>query len=55
MIKKYFCNIEKKTGFYHSIDNIKDLDMINKKQQIKKIFFCSKAINEVKKLKYIYG
>ena len=49
IIKKYFCNLEKITGFWHSIDNIKDLDMVNKKNIYKKKFILTKKLQ--KKLK----
>ena len=49
MIKKHFCNLEKITGFWHSIDNIKDLDMVNKKNINKKKFIFTKKLQ--KKLK----
>ena len=51
MIKKYFCNLEKITGFWHSIDNIKDLDMVNKKNINRKKFIFTKKLQ--KKLKKI--
>ena len=49
MIKKYFCNLEKITGFWHSIDNIKDLDMVNKKFVNKSKFSLTQKLQ--KKLK----
>ena len=51
MIKKYFCNLEKITGFWHSIDNIKDLDMVNKKSVNKNKFLLTQKLQ--KKLKRI--
>ena len=51
MIKKYFCNLEKITGFWHSIDNIKDLDMVNKKSVNKNKFLQTQKLQ--KKLKRI--
>lgn len=49
MIKKYFCNLEKITGFWHSIDNLKDLDMVNKKSVNKDKFLLTQKLQ--KKLK----
>ena len=51
IIKKYFCNLEKITGFWHSIDNIKDLDMVNKKNIYKKKFYINKKTS--KKIKKV--
>ena len=49
--KKYFCNLEKITGFWHSIDNIKDLDMVNKKViNKKKIYIYKKTPKKIKKV-----
>ena len=53
MIKKYFCNLEKITGFWHSIDNIKDLDMVNKKNIYKKKFIFTKKLQ--KKIKSLFN
>ena len=44
MIKKYCCKLEKITGFWHSIDNIKDLDMVNKKQINKEKFSSTQKL-----------
>ena len=50
MIKKYCCKLEKITGFWHSIDNIKDLDMVNKKQINKEKFSSTqKLLSKLKK------
>jgi len=49
MIKKHFCNLEKITGFWHSVDNIKDLDMVNKKSVNKSKFLLTQKLQ--KKLK----
>ena len=52
MIKKYFCNLEKITGFWHSIDNIKDLDMVNKKSVNKnKLLLTQKVQKKLKRIK----
>ena len=51
MIKKYSCNLEKITGFWHSIDNIKDLDMVNKNFLNKRKFsFTQKLQKKLKKI-----
>lgn len=46
MINKYSCNLEKITGFWHSIDNIKDLDMVNQKSINKNKFFLTHKLKK---------
>jgi len=46
IINKYSCSIEKITGFWHSIDNIKDLDMVNKKFVNKNKFLSALKLKE---------
>ena len=50
IIKKYKCNYSILNGFWHSIDNIKDIDHLNKKNNSKK-FYGIKIL--IKKLKNI--
>ena len=49
MIKKNLCNLEKIKGFWHSIDNIKDLDLVNRKLANKNKFILTQKLK--KKLK----
>jgi len=51
VIKKYLSKLVKINGFWHSIDNIKDLDIVDKKSIDKKIFFLTRKLQ--KKLKKI--
>ena len=46
MINKYSCNLEKITGFWHSIDNIKDLDMVNQKSINKNKFLFTQKLKK---------
>jgi NDP-sugar pyrophosphorylase family protein len=47
VIKRYKTNILKIKGFWHSIDNIKDLQMVDKKNSNNKKFRSTKKLKKV--------
>ena len=54
VIKKFKCNVETPTGFFHSIDNIKDIKVGNNKEsEGAKYFQINKIIKMINKLKKI--
>ena len=54
VIKKFKCNVEAPTGFFHPIDNIKDIKVGNNKDsEGSKYFQINKIIKMINKLKKI--
>ena len=52
VIKKFKCNVEAPTGFFHPIDNIKDIKVGNNKDSVgSKYFQINKIIKMINKLK----
>ena len=50
IIKKYKTNLEQISGFWSSIDNIKDMDQLNKRNDLKKYNAIKKIKKELKKV-----
>ena len=49
IIKKFKCNFAILKGFWHSIDNVKDINLINKNINLKKYKSVIKLIKKIKK------
>ena len=45
-IKKYETNLVKLSGFWHSIDNMKDISAVNDKKNFKKKFISLRKIKK---------
>lgn len=50
IIKKYKCKFVNPKGFWHSIDNIKDIDILNKKNSLKKYKSSQKLLINFNKI-----
>jgi hypothetical protein len=50
IIKKYKCDLATPKGYWHSIDNTKDMDILNKKNNSKKFFGIRKIIKNLIKI-----
>ena len=48
IIKKYKSNLENINGFWHSIDNIKDINVLKKNENIKKYKITKKLLKKLK-------
>ena len=48
IIKKFKSNFVSLTGFWHSIDNMKDIKILNKNENKKKYYSINKIIKKIK-------
>ena len=48
IIKKHKSNFESISGFWHSIDNIKDINILNQNENIKKYRYIKKIQKKLK-------
>ena len=48
IIKKYKCELSTPSGYWHSIDNLKDLSLLNVKNNSKKYSGINKILKKLK-------